>query len=577
MNPTTPTASPSRRLSRHRAQPLVRLSRLLPLLLLVILLMVNQAWAESGLEKRPRVLFLPFTINLEGSYTYLENGLTSVLSSRLAGRANIQAVADNQLGSRLTTMLRQGKVNAFRQALTKARADYLVLGSLDREGSAYNLSCFVFTSVPGTRPLKLEEPLPSIDEAMAAMDNLSWKISAQVFGRSKPVKAGNPAEAGDGVAAFHTAHPDRSYRQGLFTSGELELGMGDQFQLVNSRRSKPIYAGIQDMNSTDLDGDGSLEIALLSNDQLRIYRYQQERFQQISSLELSRHLRRHSVTFADLNADGLQEIYLSGNNGNRPSSSVIRWQDGTLQLVTEDIPYYLRAVSLAGEQPVLYGQSGKIDTPNGGAIYELEANRDGSFSRIRRLELPQGTEIYSFIIADINGDAEPETVLITPNNRLQVRDQSNRVLWTSGRSYGAGRNFFGTLSSNEKRAIRVPAYIKTRLVVSDVNRDGVKDVVVGDNVVETVPFMPRLRYFDGSSISALHWQGKGLTPLWETKKIPAYTVNYQLSPWKGSPEGEELELLFCAADSSYPFAFWQTDAATINRYLLRRTAEAPAP
>ncbi len=539
------------------------------LLVVMVFISYSTAYAENPPPKGSKVLFMPFSVNVPGSYAYLENGLSSVLSSRLATRAKIQPIAGKSTGKQLATFLEGGQYNAFGKLLAKTDADYLIFGSLDRQDSLFTLTSYVFQKSPGRGPVKFEEPLAGINQAMDAVDNMSWKISGQIFGHPQPTKA-KESPAADGVAAFHTAHPDRTYREGLLHSTMAGLGIGGRFELVSSHRSGRIYEDVKDINAVDIDGDGVTEILLLTDSQLQLYRFEKNTFHTIGNIPLDNHLRLHSVTFADMDNNGIQELYISGNSGNRPSSAIITWQGKKAKVIQRNIPYYLRAVSQPGQPPILYGQVGTPTLPSNGAIYELQRDSQGAFTRVKKIGLPKGVQVYDFTVADITGDKSKETILITPGNRLQVLNEAGSVMWTSSEQFGAGRNFFGTLSSNEERSITVPTYIKSRLVITDLDDDGINDVLVGRNQAEHVRFMPRLRYFDGGTIMALTWKTNMLTPLLETQKRPDYIINYQVMGAAKQLQGQQdFFLVFSEAETSYPFAFWQTNSATINGYRLR--------
>ena len=113
-------------------------------------------------------------------------------------------------------------------------------------------------------------------------------------------------------------------------------------------------------------------------------------------------------------------------------------------------------------------------------------------------------------------------------------------------------------------------YLKTRITIQDLDGNGVNDVLVGKNRLESVPLMPNLRYYEGSSIAALTWAQGALTPLWETRKIPNYTVNYQALPVAG--DNNQVQLVFAEAEKSYPFVFWQSSSLYLNSQTLRLAA-----
>jgi len=111
----------------------------------------------------------------------------------------------------------------------------------------------------------------------------------------------------------------------------------------------------------------------------------------------------------------------------------------------------------------------------------------------------------------------------------------------------------------------------TRLIARDQDGDGKPELIVGRNRLTNVKFFNRLRYFEGSSISALSWDGSGMTTLWETRKIPGYTTDYQVV--KGGDRPDRLRLFFVESSSSYPFFFWESEESVIHLYKMGRKSE----
>lgn len=517
---------------------------------------------EKGPEKKT-VIFLPFKVSVPGSYDYLKNGLSSVLASRLSAKADIIAVAQNSKTEKMAEHLFAGQHDALRKMLKNAKADYLIIGSLEKNDSGYEIISYLFSNGTGAVAREFSQKLSSIDDALTAMDALSWDIAASAFGVNKPEIAQTQSST-DGMDAFRTAHPEKAFREGSFHSAELG-GLSGAFTLASTQRSRKIAEDIKDINAADLDGDGLTEIAMVSNTALFIYQVQEGNFRKLSTLPLDSHLRVHAVTMADIDGDGVKEILISGSNGNLPSSSIFKWNGKTATIVTKAIPYYLRAEKIKGKA-VLYGQQPEYKKPIGGSIYTLKPTGPGTFTRINKLALPSGTNLFDFIQADIDGNGTEELVQLNDKNRLQVLDLSGNLLWTSGTQYGESRNFLGTLASRDSAAIERPS-IHTRLIASDLDQDGAMEIIVGKNRETSVRFMSRLTYFEGSSITALSWKDNSFTPLWETTKIPSYTVNYQIYP---SSQKNVFELIFLEAESSYPFEFWSGSSGTINRYTINR-------
>jgi len=172
----------------------------------------------ADLQKESKVLILPFKTPPEKDFDYLKTGFRAMLSGRLASRAAVQPISLNeQAEKQMTDMLQKGEYAEVLQQFNQSEADYLIVGILDRKEEMFTLECVVFSSLPGKLPASFYQSFSSIENGMIAIDELSWNISGGVFGKTRPVVAGNKIDESDDVSAFHTSHPERSYKEGIFT------------------------------------------------------------------------------------------------------------------------------------------------------------------------------------------------------------------------------------------------------------------------------------------------------------------------------------------------------------------------
>ena len=527
------------------------------------------AAAKTAGPAKRQVIFLPFDVEIPGSYAYLRNGLASTLASRLASRADIAAVAQGGASEQMAKALKSGDHTVFSQQLRQSGADYLIMGALAPKAGQFELTSYVFSQSSNQAPKKFQQSFQTVDDAMTAVDDLAWAISGAVFGAPRPDAAGGGSKGGQGMAAFQTAHPERAYREGLFAGTTTGLEAGGQFELVSTFRSKSIDAEAMDVNAGDLDGDGVEEVVLLTRSALMLYRHEDGAFRMLATVDLPNHLRYHSVTLGDLNNNKHKEIYISGSNGDNPDTTAMEWNGKKMTTLFEHVGWYLRTITAPNQPDMLVGQKSLAGEFGGGDIHLMALDARGGLSEGKQLALPQGINVFDFTQADIDGDGKLETLAVSNGSRLQVYDAAGALRWTSSETHGASNNFFGTLTStnNAVNSEKETTWVPTRIVIEDLDMDGINDVLVGSNRLETVTFMPNLRYFDGSSLSAYKWQSGALTRLWETKKIPGYIANYQLIP--PGKQGDQYQILFAEAQTSYPFVFWNSAATFLNSYTLR--------
>ncbi len=537
---------------------------------LVLVLLMAQAHAQAG-KKNESAIFLPFNIELSGNHQYLRDGLTSVLASRVATRTGVRAVYGTRAARKITAYLQAGRQEEAFKALHTSGVDYLIMGSLAGENGKYLLTVEVASRKGGGALKQFTRRVDAIEGAMPAIDELAWDVSADVFGVARPKKAAVSKSKADGMSGFQTEHPDRAYKEGLY-SGILAGFESGNLSLLDTRRSPKIPFGVNDMDAGDLDGDGNVEIVMAAVDQLYIYRFTDGGFKKVDTIDLDGYLRIHAVSLADLNGNGIQEIYVSANNEQRPESAVIEWNGRETRFLHKRVPYYLH-IATPGGKPVLLGQVGAprtaIRAVIGKEVYVLKPGPDGKYVRRDTVSLPGGLTIFDIAYADLDGSGKQKMIAINRTNNLQLYDETGKLLWTDPGQYGGSSNYLGTMATAARSNTRI--YVPPRIVVHDVTGDGIADVVVGKNKMKVVKYFKRYRYFEGSSIVALSYRQGKLVPLWETKKLPDYTVAFQVVTPRNTEVGEQkghFRLFFAQGQNNYSFGFWQTRSSSLFMYEL---------
>lgn len=514
-----------------------------------------------------QVAFIPFSIEIPGSYTYLRNGLTSVLASRLATRANIIALPQSAITEQMAAALKSGNYTSFNQLLQQTGADYLFLGSLTAKGDQFELTAHVFSKMAGQTPKKFVQSMRSVDDAMTAIDAMAWDISGSVFGKPKPEEAISTTSKPSGSSAFQTAHPERAYRENLMSGNAMGLETGGKFEIVTTQRSKSMALNLMDINAGDIDGDGTNEIVLLTSSELLIYRLIDNQYQKIASANIPEHLRYHCLSLGDLNKNGLLEMYISGSNGDTPTSLALEWNGRQFSKLFDYVGRYLKAFAPTKSSYLLLGQEAAANSSQE-AIYQMSLDAGKGVIVGKQMSLPKGLQLFNIAMGDINGDNRQEVIAINNRNHLQVFDDTGTLISSSSDQFGASSNYYGSIAAQSDE-MKDTTFISTRIILDDLDRDGVKDVIVGKNRLQSVALMPNLRYFEGSSIAALKWTQGALAPMWETKKIANYTVNYQiLHPEK---ESQQVQLVFAETENSFPFVFWKSSTIYLNTHTLKLT------
>ncbi|MBE0585235.1 MAG: VCBS repeat-containing protein, partial [Desulfofustis sp.] len=331
------------------------------------------------------------------------------------------------------------------------------------------------------------------------------------------------------------------------------------------RRSSPLPIDVETMANGDLDADGTNDLVVASRNQIRVFHFSDERFQQVAAFDFPPVIKIHVVNIGDPDQSGLPRLFVSANNGWQAASAILGWDgSATLQLLQQNLDWYIRPVVWPDRGEILAGQQASQDEAVrflAPGVYQLSLDPDsGRLERGGQLLLPPGSNLFDFAIADFNGDGRNETAVIDERHRLLVYDEAQSPIWVSSASYGGSLRHFGPIltdevestvvSSTHEEGTRQLVYIPGRMDAKDISGDGLPELIIVTNEVDIVStYLPNLRSYDGGSVACLGWRGAGLAELWRTNHIAGYVADYVFADSAESEqvtEGDPLSRLYVA-------------------------------
>ena len=258
-----------------------------------------------------------------------------------------------------------------------------------------------------------------MDAVIPRINDFAQEVNNKIFGRQTTVVATAPQQP-----RFSQAHPEkivvpRTTMPGGPPQPQQQSSELNPYFVVPSTaysggiwQSQRLELAITSMAVADVNKDGIKEIILLSPKELRIYQQAATQLQLIKSLKGDRWDHFIWVTAADLNGNGISEIYVSRRRRKEVLSSfILEWNGSDFVTITDGIHYHIRAANLPGQGEVLLGQSSLEEEPfSGGVLILKKEGKDyGVFSGV---PTPRGANIYSFTMADLSQDGNIETLLM---------------------------------------------------------------------------------------------------------------------------------------------------------------------
>ena len=280
--------------------------------------------------------------------------------------------------------------------------------------------------------------------------------------------------------------------------------------------------------------DGEREIFLAQDNKTEYFRQGQETTMKLmDTIEFKANEKVISLDAVDGDGDGVQEIYVTIVRNDELASQVWEVKGEKLSRIATDLPYYFRAIAIAGGARKLYAQEmGRGNEDYYGNV--CEATRSGATIKLKNpVKMPRYGNIFSFNqFRDQTGAVM--TVVINPDSYLVVYDQELKEIWRSSDKFG-GSSLYFQKDDTENTRITGERYrwifMNQRIQVTSRN-----EILVGRN--DGFFVIGNARSYKKGSVYNLTWDGSSLEEKWRTKEVQNYMPDY----WYDEAKNELLIL-----------------------------------
>jgi hypothetical protein len=333
-------------------------------------------------------------------------------------------------------------------------------------------------------------------------------------------------------STFTTVHPDKTF---MTSGGGFALRGGRNF--VKTRNFDMTLRGF---DVGDVDGDGQAEIIIADRSEVQVFRRDGTRLNLLGTIKMLVRYPVHAVNTADLNGNGRAEIYISGADSKNPGSRAVEWDGVGFVDLFSDARWYIRPMEVPGAGLVLVGQSSGGMVAISPGLFML-SNDSGKLRKQERLPVPKGINLFNFAFADLDGDGGHEIVALDNSFKLNVF-RNGSIAWKSEERFGGTKRYIGgepallqgggsvrdTSEVDGVGELYQEFYIPSRILIGDVDGDGVDDIILNRNPDTLSAVVPSMIQYESGTLVGLKWNGIGLEELWRTRKIDGYVVNYQV-------------------------------------------------
>ncbi|MBI5285988.1 MAG: VCBS repeat-containing protein [Deltaproteobacteria bacterium] len=530
----------------------------LPLVIIFLLLSL----APLKAVERIRVAILPWKVHSEGNIDYAREALLDMLASRMAVERHIMVLKESSVKEVFSRHGQKGMTEDLLRKMGKELgADYILSGSLSFIADNLSLDVKMINVRREEAPMQSVSQGRGMESLIPLVSQLALDINARILERE-----GLPVTVG----AFGAAP---TYTGGFVRKEVREARKGEEDFIITTRekdREKNLWKShtfsppLKGMDVGDVDGDGKNEVVLIDRHNLYIYRMRGQVLGLVKEFKGASFEENFTIDIADLNKNGVPEIYVTRMSNKRLDSYALEFRDNEFKTIVSGLPWFLRVIEYPEIGQTLIGQRLSFPEVFHGAIYKL-GWKEGKIVEIGKMDLPSDLKTYGFSILDLNGDGVEEVLAFDDRDRLKVytkKDGKWSEVWSGTDFFGGSLNVVemeAPLSAQDS----IPAgIIKGRLLSDDLDGDGKMEVIINKNEPGTLGrYFEKVRSYKTGEIVDMSWEGNSFEENWRTKRIDGYIADYLIKDIDNDGKKElviivmEGETLLKTGASSYIVAY----------------------
>jgi hypothetical protein len=283
-------------------------------------------------------------------------------------------------------------------------------------------------------------------------------------------------------------------------------------------------AGMEPMgcDTGDLDGDGQAELVVLGRKKLLVFA-RKEKLVLKDTLEASMGEEFIKVSVGDLNGDGKAEIYLVSSDS-KASSTILEWTGKFRKILKTN--GHLQVVKVADSRPLLLSQDSfaSMDTlsPDASAIRYFSGRIsvmafDGASLTPKEVlpEFAEGAQFYTLTPIDPGRRGLSGYVGLNRDSYLSLWDGNGNLVWRAEEKVGGTNNFITPTGMLVQQDMLNPTFFNARILVTDLNQDRKKEIVVVENVLMS-KYTRVMKIVEKSNLVAYAVEPGRLAPIWKT-------------------------------------------------------------
>ncbi|NDY73265.1 hypothetical protein DO021_17015 [Desulfobacter hydrogenophilus] len=486
-------------------------------------------WATAGTglcSDAKTVAVFPFEMNASQDLGFLQNGLFSMLSSRLsdAGKVDVldRETVDKVLAGAKASGLVKGAFNegVARDLGAQMGVDYVLFGSLTHYGESISLDAAMVDVSGKKETLAFFEQSNAMGDVIPLVNSFAGDINMKVFNRNIDNKMyARPQQQNPTLGGLQSAGGT-----GLYGGGMMAMQASQGFT-THLKMDDVIRA----MATGDLNKDDRLQVVTATDSSLQIYHLEGNMLTEETHLDYPSYLRIIGLDVADINGNGYPEIFVTAMTINREtlSSFVVEYNGSSYTTLQDGLSYYFRVIDSLDGNPVLYAQD-KGRGPYAGKIYIMTPAND-TYQEEKAIRVPKGTSLLALNRGPVREDSGIEFLSINQHHHLVLINDAGSNEWESTEKYGKTNNYWLTGARGADNTFRDREYFNPRIKFHPAGEDQKEKVFLITNNEIGGGTLGRIKRFKEGRVEVMSWNGIALAPVFQTVPLQGWVSDFDIA------------------------------------------------
>lgn len=517
----------------------------------MVVLSVFAATASFAAEARTYAVY-PFEVNGPDQYKYLSRGIQTMLISRLNWTGHFEPVAgarDLKLADRPKT-----KVEEIKSA-QRLGTDYMALGSITILGKEASIDLRMIDKDGKSWP---QSTKTTISGLIPALDDMAKEIKGKLFEKPGSKKKTAEEKAREDSRPESPVNPE--FISATSAGKVLESKINPQFRYQGGTetpgrwRSQSVKVVNRGGFVADVTGDGKNDIVILSDEDVKVFKINQQRLIEDFSYKYSHRAEGLRIFPIDVDKDGVSEVVLTTTIEKMPYSYIISFKGKSPQVLLDRDRNFLSVVRIPPNfTETIIGQ--RYDSSR--TLYSKDLMEyifsDGRLVPVKKMTVPPFTNVYNLTYLPLGGD-DYKILVINKYGRINMFDKNLTPLYESQDTYNSvdvkvevSAKIRGMGSENQREKMENYYYLPMPVTVATITDPTKKEVLLNKDLTVAGRVFSNYKSFSNGEIHSEYWDGVGLSLAWKTRRIKGSVTSYGIADIDNDGDDE----LYCILNT-YP-------------------------